>query len=112
LLLLTDELKDMSVIFKRRLAVSPRVPWFMKAMSDPVMLSAALVLSAAHHAALQGHMSVEFLIKQKNEAISFINRRLGDAALSVSDSTIAAVSCLALCEVRTLRPFLSESICF
>jgi hypothetical protein len=108
LLPLTAELKDLGFILTTRVAVSPKAAWFAKAITDPATLSAALVLSAAHYAALQGHMSIEFLTKQKNEAISFINARLGDPVLSVSDGTIGAVSCLALCEVRMLAPILGE----
>jgi len=94
---------DATVVLPRNMPVSPTPEWFSRAVKDPAMLAATLVLSAGHYAAHYGHVGEPLLINCRGYAMNQINKRMSDSVLAINNGTVAAVTCLALHEVD-MRP--------
>lgn len=77
--------------------------WFRYAVTDATMLHAMLYSGALYLALLEGRTETRDTIYHLNKTISMINERLSSSPQFVEDSTIGAISCLALGSVRILE---------
>ena len=73
--------------------------WFRLAVTDPAMLHGMLYSAAVCLALLEGRTESQDSIYHLCQTISVVNKRLGNSAQNIEDSTIGALSCLALGEV-------------
>jgi hypothetical protein len=70
--------------------------WFRYAVTDAAMLHAMLYSGALYLALLEGRTETSDTIYHLNKTISIVNTRLKSFPHSVQDSTIGAITCLAL----------------
>jgi hypothetical protein len=77
--------------------------WFQFAVTDAAMLHALLYAGAVYLALLNGKTESEDTVHHLSQTISIVSKRLSETE-QVQDSTIGAISCLALGEVIRL-PF-------
>lgn len=74
--------------------------WFRFAVTDAAMLHAMLYAGAIYLALLEGKRESGDTVYHLSQTISIVNKRLSESSLHVQDSTIGALSCLALGAVR------------
>lgn len=70
--------------------------WFRYAVTDAAMLHAMLYSGALYLALLEGETETSDTIYHLNRTISLVNERLRTSPHSIQDSTIGAITCLAL----------------
>lgn len=76
--------------------------WFRYAVTDAAMLHAMLYSGALYLALLEGKTETRDTICHLNKTISMVNERLSSSPQFIEDSTIGAITCLALGSVRIL----------
>lgn len=74
--------------------------WFRYAVTDAGMLHAMLYAGALYLALLEGKTETNDTIYHLNQTIAIVNKRLSNSFQSTKDSTIGAITCLALGGVR------------
>jgi hypothetical protein len=79
--------------------VNSKQEWMKFAVTDTALLHATLVISALHVTLLRGKEFSVDAFRHQREAVKVLNDRLNDPILSSMDSTVLAISCLALIEV-------------
>lgn len=89
--------KDDSVFIHSNMAVNPKTKWLGYAITDPALLHATLIHSALHISLLTNTAPPSDVFLHNGMAIRSINQRLGNTI--ISDTMIAAISCLAHMEV-------------
>lgn len=89
--------KDDSVFIHSNMAVNPKKKWLGYAITDPALLHATLIHSALHISLLTNTAPSSDVFLHNGMAIRSINERLGNTI--ISDTMIAAISCLAHMEV-------------
>jgi hypothetical protein len=72
--------------------------WFRTSVTDPAMLHAVLYTAAALLALLDVRTSSRDTIYHQTHTISIVQKRLNDPTFTFDDSTMGAISCLALTE--------------
>jgi hypothetical protein len=72
--------------------------WFRTSVTDPAMLHAMLYTAATLLALLEGRTSSTDTIYHQTHTISIVQKRLNDPTFAFDDSTMGAISCLALTE--------------
>ncbi|KFX91873.1 hypothetical protein V490_05680 [Pseudogymnoascus sp. VKM F-3557] len=82
-----------SVFIHSNMAVNPKKKWLGYAITDPALLHATLIHSALHISLLTNTAPSSDVFLHNGMAIRSINQRLGDTI--ISDTMIAAISCLA-----------------
>lgn len=75
--------------------------WFRYAVTDPAMLHAMLYAGAIYLALLEGKRETEDTVYHLGQTIRIVNKRLSESERPPEDSTIGAISCLALGEAIT-----------
>jgi hypothetical protein len=83
----------------------PREGWLSFAITDRVVLSTILFISALDIAGLYGKAEIPDILYWKRETIREINRRLNEHDHVATDGTIAAVACLSHLEVSFPKTF-------
>jgi hypothetical protein len=73
--------------------------WLHFAVTDAAMLQAMLYGGAVYLALLEGKTESWDMMYHQHQTVSILNKRLCDSTLHIADSTISAISCLALGEV-------------
>ena len=73
--------------------------WFHYAVSDKAMLHAVLYAGSIYLALLEGRTESKDSIHHLSKTISIVNLRLNESTAFIEDSTMGAISCLALGEV-------------
>jgi hypothetical protein len=102
---------DGTVINYTNMPVNSKEEWIMFAISDIALLHMTLVISALHIALLRGKLFSIDAFKHQSEALKILNTRLNEPSSSMSDTTILAIACLALTEVRLNRSLSCCSSC-
>lgn len=84
---------DTQVLVKSMLsvAVDPEDKWFGYLMADPALFHSTMLHSATHKAMLTGSTHLSDHLSLNLEIIRFINARLGDPILGLSDATIGGL---------------------
>jgi hypothetical protein len=72
--------------------------WFRTSVADPAMLHAMLYTAVTFLALLEGRTSSRDTIYHQTHTISIVQKRLNDPTFTFDDSTMGAISCLALTE--------------
>lgn len=74
--------------------------WFHYAIRDAAMLHGMLYAGSLYLALLEGRTESKDTLHHLSHVISIVNQRLREPGQGVEDSTIGAISCVALGEVR------------
>ena len=106
--ILADRLSDLNGIAYRAYPLETlfifkynpaKTVWFPLAVSDELFLKAMIFSSAAHPSATYGYSEIG---PELGSVINALNQRLeSQAPESLSDTTLGAVTCLAILEVNT-----------
>jgi hypothetical protein len=94
---------DSTVFNFTNMPVNLKEEWLRFAVTDDALLHATLIISAFHVALLRGKTFSVDAFRHQTKLVRVLNNRLSDSALSCSDSTILAISCLGLIEVGFLQ---------
>lgn len=76
--------------------------WFQYAVRDAAMLHGMLYMGALSLALSEGKTETDHTLRHFGHVVSIVNQRLNEPAREIDDSTIGAISCLALGEVCIL----------
>lgn len=83
--------------------------WFQYAIEDSAMLHSVLYAGSLYLALLEGKKESKDTLYHLSRVVSIVNQRLNESGGEIEDSTIGAISCLALGEVKILCASLKSS---
>lgn len=72
--------------------------WVQYSLTDAAMLQALLYAAAVHLALLEGKTDSWDIMYHQHQTVSILNQRLSHSTSCIEDSTVGAISCLALGE--------------
>ena len=90
----------------------PESGWFSYAIEDPALLHATLFHQAVYFAKAAYRQPHDYkeIWEHQGRTIALINERLGEPVASITDTTIAAVACLASHEVTSI--YMDDSLAY